>query len=310
MTLRALILLSTLLVLPWMAMPARAQSCSSGTTATLDFANIAANPTVQTDVTGTLNLTCTGSANQSLKICVFLNAGQDNALSPRVLANGTARLNYQIYSDASRTLVLGPGNNQYYEAQVTLSGGGTATVPIPLYGRVIGGQTGLSSGSYTSTMGGRAVTDTNTGRSCNSGSGISQSIQVTASARIGASCTIVANDLAFPSATGLNANIDGSSTMQVTCTNNLPYNIKLSGGLSGNAAARLMGLQGNAPGIIQYELFRDSGRSQAWGDSTATQSSGTGNGLAQVLTVYGRIPVQATPLAGDYKDTITATVEY
>jgi hypothetical protein len=44
-----------LLVLPWMATPARAQSCSSGTTATLDFGNIAANPTVQTDVTGTLN---------------------------------------------------------------------------------------------------------------------------------------------------------------------------------------------------------------------------------------------------------------
>ena len=159
-------------------------------------------------------------------------------------------------------------------------------------------------------MGGRAVTDTNTGRSCNSGNGISQSIQLTASARIGASCTIVANDLAFPSATGLNANIDGSSTMQVTCTNNLPYNIKLSGGLSGNAAARLMGLQGNAPGVFHNGVFRGSGPSQAWGDSTATQSSGTGNGSAQVLTVYGRIPVQATPPAGDYKDTITATVEY
>jgi spore coat protein U-like protein len=94
---------------------------------------------------------------------VFLNAGQDNAISPRVLANGTARLSYQIYSDTSRTLVLGPGNNQYYEAQVTLSGGGTATVAGPSLRTRDRKPDRPGRGTYTSAMGGRAVTDTNTG---------------------------------------------------------------------------------------------------------------------------------------------------
>src|SRR5262245_19601884 len=66
MTLRALLVVCALLVLPWLSTSARAQSCSSGTTAALDFGTIAGNPTVQTDVTGTLSLTCTGSANQAL----------------------------------------------------------------------------------------------------------------------------------------------------------------------------------------------------------------------------------------------------
>lgn len=310
MTLRALMIVCGLATLVWMAPPARAQSCSSSTAPALDFGTIAANPTVQTDGTGTLNLSCSGSAGQSMKVCIFLDPGVDNSLSPRKLGSGTARLNYQIYSNSGRTDVLGPGNNQYLEVPVTLSSAGTATVPVTLYGRITSGQTGLVAGLYSSTMTGRILADTNTGRSCNSGNGISQSYQLTASARIGTSCQITTNDLAFPSASSLNTNIDSTSLIEVTCTNNLPYTVKLDGGLTGNVSNRRMGLQGNAPGVIQYGLYRDTSRSQDWGNTTATQYGGTGNGTKQSLTVYGRIPVQTTPQAGDYRDTITATVEY
>ncbi len=38
--------------------------------------------------------------------------------------------------------------------------------------------------------------------------------------------------------------------------------------------------------------------------------SGTGTGSAQNQTGYGRVPPQATPAAGTYTDTITATVTF
>lgn len=38
--------------------------------------------------------------------------------------------------------------------------------------------------------------------------------------------------------------------------------------------------------------------------------AGTGNGNVQNLTVYGRVPPQATPAAGVYTDTVAITVTY
>jgi spore coat protein U-like protein len=38
--------------------------------------------------------------------------------------------------------------------------------------------------------------------------------------------------------------------------------------------------------------------------------SGTGTGLTQTLTVYGRVAPQTTPKPGTYSDTIIATVTY
>ena len=38
--------------------------------------------------------------------------------------------------------------------------------------------------------------------------------------------------------------------------------------------------------------------------------AGTGTGLAQSATVYGRIPPQATPSPGTYNDTIVVTLTY
>ena len=62
---------------------------------------------------------------------------------------------------------------------------------------------------------------------------------------------------------------------------------------------------------VTYGLYQDSGRTQVWGDSAGTNTAaGTGSGLAQTFSVYGRVPAQSTPSPGTYVDTVVVTVSY
>jgi len=63
-------------------------------------------------------------------------------------------------------------------------------------------------------------------------------------------------------------------------------------------------------GLITYGLYRDAGFTGPWGDTGGTVATGSGSGADQDLTVFGRVPAQATPAAGTYTDTIVVTVTY
>ncbi len=48
-----------------------------------------------------------------------------------------------------------------------------------------------------------------------------------------------------------------------------------------------------------------------WGNTIGTDTvAGTGTGSNQSLTVYGRVPVQSTPVGATYTDTVIVTVTY
>jgi spore coat protein U-like protein len=62
---------------------------------------------------------------------------------------------------------------------------------------------------------------------------------------------------------------------------------------------------------ITYGLYRDVARALAWGSTIGTNTtSGTGTGLTQTQTVYGRVPTQTTPKPGAYSDSVVVTVGY
>jgi spore coat protein U-like protein len=126
-----------------------------------------------------------------------------------------------------------------------------------------------------------------------------------------ASCQVVStNSLAFGTQNLLSANVDVQANFTVQCTNSTPYNIGLNAGSTagGTVATRLMT---SGAATVQYRMYSDAARTVNWGNTPATDTvSGTGNGSAQVLTVYGRVPAQATPAAGSYSDTVTVTINY
>ena len=128
---------------------------------------------------------------------------------------------------------------------------------------------------------------------------------------ITATCTInSASTLNFGTQGVLGANVDQTSTLQVTCTNTTPYNIGLDAGTGSGATVATRKLTSGGA-TVNYTLYSDTGRTTVWGTTIATDTvAGTGNGAAQSYTVYGRIPTQTTPAPGNYADTITVTVTY
>ncbi len=134
----------------------------------------------------------------------------------------------------------------------------------------------------------------------------SMNVQIT----ILASCDVVsASDLNFGSTAAIASAIDQTSTITVKCSSTTPYNVGISlGSGGGSTSARRLVNGGN---FVTYALYRDSGRTQLWGDTVGTDTvSGTGSGANQSLTVYGRVGAQTVPPPGTYTDVVTVTVTY
>jgi spore coat protein U-like protein len=126
-------------------------------------------------------------------------------------------------------------------------------------------------------------------------------------------CQITANPLSFGTSGVLAANIDQTTTLSVTCSNGAAYDVGLdAGSVTGSTIpARLLGGTGTPAPTVAYQLYRDAARTLVWGQTAGTDGlSGTGNGSAQTLTVYGRVAPQTTPAVGTYTSTVTATITF
>ena len=130
-----------------------------------------------------------------------------------------------------------------------------------------------------------------------------------------ANCSITANPLNFGTSGVLSAAINQQTTLSVTCSNTTPYNVGLDAGtVTGSTVAnRLMAgtTAGNTSTTVAFELYQDTGHTTLWGNTQGTNTEGnTGTGAAQVITVYGQVPTQATPKPDTYETTVTATVYF
>ncbi len=128
--------------------------------------------------------------------------------------------------------------------------------------------------------------------------------QVTSS--IPGTCSAAAaTELAFDAYHG--AQKDESGAITVVCTAGTTYEVELNDGLHYSQPSRRM-KHDAAAYYLNYELYRDAGRTSRWGSDDAGDLHMTSDGAAQVITVYGRIPAGQTGPIGNYADTITVTV--
>jgi spore coat protein U-like protein len=128
-------------------------------------------------------------------------------------------------------------------------------------------------------------------------------------ATVQATCLVSATPLAFGTYTGAVAT--STSAVSVTCTNTTPYNVGLSAGLATGATVTTRSMTGPAAALLGYGLFSDSGHTTNWGITISTDTvTGTANGAAQPITVFGQIPAAEFIAPGAYADTITATVTF
>lgn len=136
---------------------------------------------------------------------------------------------------------------------------------------------------------------------------------LTVSATVASVCLISNGTLAFgtydPSAGTV---LNGSTTITLTCTLGTPYKITMGAG-SGTGASTTTRKLTSGANTMSYRLYRDSNRTQNWGDTIDTDSlNGTSSAvsLTNTINVYGQIPAGEAVPGGAYLDSVAITVNY
>lgn len=308
MTARLVLVLILLAVSSLWPTSAKAQSCSLSTQS-LAF-GVMGSPTVQRDATANVTVSCAGSAG-TVRVCLAIDAGSApmSTISNRLMNSGGNSLSYQITTTpGGANWGIGASSREVF---VVIGSGGGGSTAVTMYGRIGSGQN-VPAASYSSMLqvSGRVPSGNSP---CSSNSGSSFEGSFTATASLDGTCNITASPVNFGTTASLATAQSSSGSLSVTCSPTMPYSIALNAGTTtGNTiAARRMSLNGSGPGIVSYQLYQDSGFSTLWGDGTSGATyPGTGTGTVQSIPVHGRVPVQATPAAGTYNDTITATITY
>ena len=308
-----------------------AQQCSSGSFS-VSFATV--STASATDVIGSVPYQCQANAsNTYYKVCFFVPGGNESGtggVAPRRMTDyNNHYIDYNLYSDAARTQIIGPpptgGGYPVYTWSFMVPGGWSSPArTLNVYGRVPQIPAGTPAGSYSSQIPGGVLnyawSNTGSPSDCftSSGGGTgSPRVYGSSSATVSNSCSIAisqAGDMNFGRVDSLTSAIDGSSTITLSCPANTNWKLGLSNGQHAVVAGQRR-MAGPSPDFVGYELYRDAGRTQRWGNDTAggtntINGSGTIQTNPTVLTVYGRVPVQAVGAPGDYVDTVTVTLTY
>jgi len=270
--------LAMLFLLTCCALPATGQGC------TVSYSALHFGTYTGTLLTGTNAATVTCLTAYTIGLNAGTGIGATTTIR-KMTGPGGATLNYQIFQNSSRTINW--GNTTGVDAY---SGTGNI-VPqvVNIYSQVTAGQF-VTAGNYTDTI-----------------SSSTASFAVTAT--VAATCTVSASALNFGNYSG--SLIDATSTVTVTCTNGTVFNIGLNAGTATGATVSTRKMTGPASATLNYTLFRDSGRTQNWGNTVGTDTLITqANGTAVQYGVFGRLPAGQSVNPAVYSDTIIATVTY
>ncbi|RZT06145.1 Spore coat protein U (SCPU) domain-containing protein [Duganella sp. CF402] len=331
---RWLILLGVLLAL--LGGQARADSCTL-TASDIVFPNVSTITASDAFTSSTSwSVTCTWTAfttallAPNVAVCLYLGAGSNSSATvtnPRQLANGAVKVNYNLYSDSSyaASKIWGgwagttTSTTPILINMVKSGGTGSLTQAITIYGKL--------SADATLAANNVGATDLTVTSDFGSGSALVQylfTILPSAVCTLGPTaaipfqvrgkvindCNISVGNIAFPDTKLLSSTVRSTSNMSIKCSVNTAYRILLSyGGNASGTTRKMKKLSGTE--LVSYQLSNTLDGS-TWGDGTSgtVVVTGTGDGNSASLTVFGRVPAQTTPSPGDYKDTITATVQF
>jgi spore coat protein U-like protein len=310
-------------------------SCTASMTA-LAFGDV--DPLAMRTATATLTVTCNSLnlgvlGNVKVRACVNIGKGAQPRAMPRTGAGGTT-LSFQMYKDASAAEIWGsrsataPANTPLLidiDYNVTLLVGST-TRTYTLYGRTPV-QSAAVAASYSDTYAGAdaemvyryneplAVLPTAYPASCLTGGDGGASgayFPFAVSARVPGSCALsAASTLGFGSHPGpVTAAYQGQTTLDMLCRNGTAWVLSLDNGQHFDGSSRRMRM-GTGTDHVRYGLYRNPGRTLAWGSNSGVDTlAGNGTGSNQATVVYGQVTAGQSVPAGDYQDVVRVTVTY
>ncbi|MYN30712.1 Csu type fimbrial protein [Duganella levis] len=315
---------------------ARADSCSVAQS-DIVFPSVSSITSADAYANANFKVTCTwtsfvaGLLFPNATVCLYLGDGSGNTSPtvtvPRQLANGTKRINYNLYTDSSYAAakVWGGWSGTDTAANViqftlTKTGGvGSLMQDVNLYAKLNADATlsstnvGPDNLSFVSNFGGTSVLMryifflTGTGN-CVLGTSVAMPFQV--SSNVINDCDINVGNLVFPNSSLLTSAIRTTSTLTARCSLNTAYRITFSAGTTaGNTISARKMIKTSASDLVSYQISNAlDGASLGDGSGGTVVMGGTGDGTTKSQTVFGLVPAQTTPSPGDYKDTVVATV--
>jgi spore coat protein U-like protein len=129
-------------------------------------------------------------------------------------------------------------------------------------------------------------------------------------------CTLETEALAFPTTGIVDENVETSATLTIECTRHSPYEIGLSAGLNAGgtdiANRKLVLEDGEVEDVLTYQLYSNSDFTGEWGHTIGEDTIGDDDatGLDTDYEIYARVPAHQNAPAGNYSDTVTATIWY
>lgn len=270
------------------------------------------------DSSGSFSVSCSLGLSTSSNIGISCGAGMSCTSNQRYMINTTNsahKLVVEFYTDSGRTSVwpaspaTPTGNYTGSPYAPTIPTNGTKNFTV--YGRIAANQQTVPPGTYVWTGNPDPKLLYCTDLLCLFRANDSPPSASTATVTIPSFCSVGASSsVAFGTAGILSSAIDATGTVRVTCTNTTSYSVGLDTGSNASGSTRRM-KHASSVSYVTYELYLDASHSTVWGTSGGNLKSGTGTGIQQSYSVYGRIPSQSpAPAPGSYSDTIAVTVTY
>ncbi|WP_242123833.1 spore coat U domain-containing protein [Sphingobium sp. Sx8-8] len=114
-------------------------SCSASTTG-VSFGGYDPGASSPKDGSGTVSLSCTGLVSLAGTIDMAMSPGNSGNALARKMTQGAASLNYNLYTNSSRTTIWGTGSAGTSIVSATLTGLLSFSQTVPVYGRIPAGQ--------------------------------------------------------------------------------------------------------------------------------------------------------------------------
>lgn len=130
---------------------------------------------------------------------------------------------------------------------------------------------------------------------------------VDARVRVDTACKLFTEPLAFGVVNINSAQVDATTTIQLSCGPNVAYSVAIDNGRHFNGQRRMYAGIGNL--YVAYQIYRDAARTQVWGVGANQVSGITPLSGTATLTAYGRVPDTRKP-ARPYNDQVTVTVNF
>lgn len=153
---------------------------------------------------------------------------------------------------------------------------------------------------------------------CGQASAGTATANLNSSATVPVNCTVSASALSLGSYDPISANagsdLTTTTTVTTKCTKDASVTVTLDQGSNASADStndvpkrQLSAGNGN---LLAYSLYQDAGYTSLWGNTTGSGVALTGSGTNQTSTVYAKVPAGQNVPAGNYSDTVVATVTF